>query len=29
MQLVLLPLFLGRQEAQGILSCEIVEQGIQ
>lgn len=28
MQLVLLPLFPGRQEAQGILSCEIVEQGI-
>lgn len=29
MQLVLLPLFLGRREAQGILSYETVEQGIQ
>lgn len=28
-QLVLLPLFLGRREAQGILSYETVEQGIQ
>lgn len=28
-QLVLLPLFLGRQEAQGVLSYGTVEQGIQ
>lgn len=28
-QLVLLPLFLGRREAQEILSYETVEQGIQ
>lgn len=27
-QLVLLPLFLGRQEAQGVLSYGTVEQGI-
>lgn len=28
-QLVLLPLFPGRQEAQGVLAYETVEQGIQ